>query len=388
MEKPTALLINPPVYDFALFDLFHKPLGLMRIGRWLEEAGYNIDFVDALDVNDAPSLALLGAPRRWPNGTGHFFKQTVEFPVKAHEIKRRYSRYGILCDSFKRRVAAVKPDIVLITSGMTYWYPGVVEAVRTTRMMHPDVPVVVGGVYATLLPGHCERVAEPDHVVCGEPWDTLESILSSHRLPVPKSKPGAGLLLRPEVWRDAGVIRLNRGCPLRCDYCASGLLEPAFQPADVSDSFEAMKELAQTCDVSIFAFYDDALLFEKEASFLPFLHKTIESQLGLAFYLPNAVHLGFLDNETATLMAKAGFREVRLGYESSSVLFHERHDEKVEEGEFEETVRILFDAGFTGRQIVAYILAGLPGQRAGEVDATVRHVTSLGIRASPSGTGR
>ena len=78
---PHALLINPPVYDFALYDLFHKPLGLMHIGRWLEEAGFGVEIVDALDVNDEPSQAILGMPRRLSNGTGHFFKQAVKFPM-------------------------------------------------------------------------------------------------------------------------------------------------------------------------------------------------------------------------------------------------------------------------------------------------------------------
>ena len=382
VEMPHALLINPPVYDFALYDLFHKPLGLMHIGRWLEEAGFGVEIVDALDVNDEPSQAILGMPRRLSNGTGHFFKQAVKFPAIEAAVKRKYSRYGILTESFERRVAATHPEIVLITSGMTYWYPGVVEAVRTVRKLHPGVPLVVGGVYATLLPEHCKRVAEPDHVVCGEPWDALKVILSTYNLPVPKVEPGARTLLKKDVWRGAGALRLNRGCPLHCDYCASPLLEPEFRPGDVDESLVAIREVAQRCDISTFAFYDDALLFEKEATFIPFLEKIIEGDLNLAFYLPNAVHLGMLDFKTATLMVKAGFKEVRLGYESASVSFHEHHDAKVGVGDLEEAVRMLRDAGFDGNQITAYILAGLPGQRAQEIEITVRHAASIGIRAS------
>ena len=381
-RNPTALLINPPVYDFSLFDLFHKPLGLMRIGRWLEEAGYQISFVDALDISDGPSAALLGSPKRKKNNTGKFFTQPATFPAGDGGLKRRYSRYGILSESVSSRIAAARPDIVLVTSGMTYWYPGVVEAVRAARKEHPGVPVVVGGVYATLLPEHCAKKAEPDYVVAEAPSDTLKAILSKHGLPVPPDEPGQKVLLKPEVWRGAGVLRLNKGCPTGCDYCASSLLHPGFHPGNGAESFSVLKELVDTCGVSSAAFYDDALLYRTETGLKPFLEEVVESELEVSFYLPNAVHLGLLDGETASLMRRSGFKEVRLGYESSSESFHENHDYKVRPGDIGEAIKVLLDAGFAGKEIIAYVLAGMPGQRADEVEQSVRHVTSLGIRAS------
>jgi len=382
MDKPAALLINPPVYDFSLYDLFHKPLGLMRIGRWLVEAGYLVTLVDALDIDDEPSQAALGAPRRKNNGTGKFFRQPAPFPADGSMIKRRYSRYGILSESFAHRIAGRKPDIVLITSGMTYWYPGVAEAVRTVRREHPGVPVVVGGVYAALLPEHCEKTAGPDYVVAEKPWDKLKTILSAHSLPVPRGEPSKKALLTPEVWRGAGVLRLNEGCPLRCDYCASSLLHPGFHPGNGEESFGVLRELVEACGISAAAFYDDALLHKKSESLKPFLERVIESDLDISFFLPNAVHLGLLDRDTAVLMRRAGFKEVRLGYESSSVPFHEDHDSKVGAGDFEAAVGVLLDAGFKGGEIIAYILAGMPGQFAEEVEESVRLVSAQGIRAS------
>ena len=382
MTNPAALLINPPVYDFSLYDLFHKPLGLMRIGRWLEEAGYRVSLIDALDISDEPSRAAVGTPKRKPDGTGQFFKQAAEFPAGEGGIKRKYSRYGIIEDSLSQRIAETRPDIVLITSGMTYWYPGVAEAVRLVRRRHPGVPVVVGGVYATLLPEHCEKTALPDHVVSGAAWERLRAILTAYGLPVPAAEPDRRVLLREEVWRGTGVLRLNEGCPMRCDYCASGLLHPGFLPGDGDGLFSVLKEMVGSCGISSVAFYDDALLYKKEESFIPFLERIVESGLEVSFYLPNAVHLGLMDQPTAVLMRKAGFKEVRLGYESSSESFHQHHDGKVEEGDFEEAVHMLLNAGFGSDEIIAYILAGLPEQRAEEVEHTIRYAASLGIRVS------
>ena len=379
--KPSVLLINPPVCDFSLYDLFHKPLGLLRIGRWLEDAGYQVCLVDALDVRDEASRAALGAPRRRDNGTGKFFQQLARFPG-GRVVKRRYSRYGILAESFAQRIARSKPDIVLVTSGMTYWYPGVVETVRTAREQHPCAPIVVGGVYAALLPDHCEKTAEPDYVVATANWNELKRIVKLHRLPVPPGEPDGRVLLREDVWRGAGVLRLNNGCPLGCDYCASHLLYPGFSAGNAGECFRVLAELAGSCHLASFAFYDDALLHCKEKCFVPFLENVVGAGLKVSFYMPNAVHLGLLDLRTAKLMHEAGFEEVRLGYESSSEAFHDCHDGKVEPGDFEESARLLLEAGFSGSEIIAYILAGLPGQRWQEVEESIRRVTSAGIRAS------
>ena len=381
MEKPVALLINPPIYDFALFDLFHKPFGLLRIGKWLEESGYQVVFVDALDYEDTATVRKLGAPLRRGNGTGKFSRQPVPFPAAA-DIRRGYARYGILEESLRRKIREARPDIVLVGSGMTYWYPGVVEAVRHARELHGKVPIFVGGVYASLLPDHCSRVTSADFVISGNPWPRLAHILQSMNLPAPSGPPGKQVLQLENVWKGAGVVKLNEGCPMKCRYCASHLLSPELIRGNPVDGLNYLKLLLEIGRVRFAAFYDDALLSGKEEVLLPFLEGVIEADLNVDFYLPNAIHLRYLDLEAAGLMKRAGFREIRLGYESSSIDFHSRHDSKVVSGEFEEGLSILKEAGFLKEEIIAYILAGMPGQSAAEVEESVRFVSSFGIRAS------
>ena len=45
-----------------------------------------------------------------------------------------------------------------------------------------------------------------------------------------------------------------------------------------------------------------------------------------------------------------------------------------------EGLEALLQAGFAPEQITAYVLAGLPGQEAGEVEQSIRHTASLGMR--------
>lgn len=381
MKSPSVLLIQPPIHDFALYDLFLKPYGLLRIGKWLEMGGWKADFVNALDYTDSASAAALGRVRRKKNGTGKFHRTVIPNPLKGEGKGRRFARYGILPQEFKRRISESSPDIILITSGMTYWYRGVAEAVETAKEVHPEIPVVVGGIYATLMPDHCLRKTGADFAAQGDAEKSLGDILRKLSLPVPPGGIGGPMLLE-NVWRDAGIIRLNTGCPYRCDYCASGVICSSFIPGEAEKGFEQLAAMHNRFGTANFAFYDDALLIYKENVFVPFLKKVIKSGLDLNFYLPNAVHLQFLDREVSRLMVRAGFREIRLGFESSSFDFHSKHDDKYGEGDFPAAVENLKSAGFRPENITVYILAGLPRQDWREVEESVRYAAGFGVKVS------
>jgi radical SAM superfamily enzyme YgiQ (UPF0313 family) len=60
-----------------------------------------------------------------------------------------------------------KPDMILVSSVMTYWYPGVQEAIQSLKDVFPGVPIVLGGVYATLCAEHTSKSSGTDLVVPG-----------------------------------------------------------------------------------------------------------------------------------------------------------------------------------------------------------------------------
>ena len=383
MEKPRALLISPPVYDFALYDLFLKPYGLLRIGRWLSDSGWDTVFADSLSYEGAETLSGVKKPVRNKNGTGKFPRTPVKTPEKMGDIKRRYSRYGIDRESFENKIRSVKrPDVVLVTSVMTYWYPGVAEAVKLVKKIWPDSPVIAGGIYATLLPEHCREKCGADYVVRGEAFPGLKGIFDRLGLPCPDEPPGEKLLSSP-VWKDSAVLRLNRGCPLNCRYCASRSIS-GFSAGSSDEVYKQIEEHVNNWNTKNFAFYDDALLFRKDEIFIPLLERIIESGMDLNFYLPNAVHISYIDSALAALMKRAGFREIRLGFESSSSEFHQKNDRKVSTSLFPDIIKSLRSGGFNGEEIIVYLLAGLPGQEAGEVRDSIEYLGKLGVRISLS----
>jgi radical SAM superfamily enzyme YgiQ (UPF0313 family) len=322
----------------------------------------------------------MGAPHRNPDGTGKFFRQPVEKPLVFPVVRRRFARYGLLPSSIRGRLAGEKPDVILISSGMTYWYPGVAEAAALAREAHPGVPIGIGGVYATLLPEHCARVTRADFIVAGSAYPGLSRELDTRGLPAPPGPLCESPLLLAEECGQAMAVRLNTGCPENCRYCASRLIQGGFSPGDPALLSRVVLSAMERLGTPNFAFYDDALLVGKNTLLFPFLDLISSSGRVPRFFLPNAVHISEIDAETARRLHSGGFDGVRLGLESSEAGFHSKMDGKLDVSGFGSAVDYLRSAGFAGRSIVVYILAGLPGQRREEVEESVRFAASFGVR--------
>jgi hypothetical protein len=370
--RPRALLIQPPIHDFALYDLFLHPFGLLRIGEWLERSGYEVELLDCLDD---------GTPRA--NGVGRFHRTVIPTPAVLSDIDRTYARYGVSQATIRRRIAEFRPMVILITTGMTYWYPGVVEAVGTASTVLPGVPIILGGVYATLLPGHVRSVATRAHIVQRDA-ESLSGLLRDLGLPLLvgglPATPSVRLQLSSRRLSASAVLRLNVGCPRRCAYCASPLLSRAVCHGRWRTAADRIRTMVEH-GIRVFAFYDDALLDSYETGLGPLLEWVISvyGERTLAFYTPNGVHIGLVTAHAAELMRHAGFREIRLGIESLDEEFHEHYDEKQGTEGLARAVEALESAGFRPGEISGYLLAGLPGQNAISVDRSITQTGSFGV---------
>ena len=64
------------------------------------------------------------------------------------------------------------PDIILITSVFTYWSKYVIDCSLYYKEKYPNIPIIIGGVYASLMPEHgvseslisCPRSRPPSQV--------------------------------------------------------------------------------------------------------------------------------------------------------------------------------------------------------------------------------
>jgi radical SAM superfamily enzyme YgiQ (UPF0313 family) len=113
---------------------------------------------------------------------------------------------------------------------------------------------------------------------------------------------------------------------------------------------------------------------------VPLLEALIRSGLRLRFHTPNALHIRGITPSLAGLLARSGFRTVRLGLETALRRGGDAHDRKVDPEEFLSAAHSLRKAGFSAREVGAYLMIGLPGQLPESVVASIHLVKAQGIR--------
>jgi len=381
----SLILINPWIYDFAAYDLWSKPLGLLYLAGFLKHSGFNVHFIDCLNryYPGMPDNNLYKVPKNRLYGTGKFWRMQIEKPYSLKHIQRPYSRYGISIKAFEEELSKVKnPVALLVTSLMTYWYPGVKEAIKVARKIHPGVTVILGGIYARLCNEHAVKTSGADIVVTETDPTSILKILNDIGIEKPEHisdlqpVPYPAFYLLDKI--DYVCLLTSTGCPFTCRYCASRFLSPHMKRRDPHEILEEIVYWRKTFGVRDFAFYDDALLVDSKNHVSILLESIERLDMDLRFHLPNAIHAKELSAEIASLMRRTGFKTIRIGLETSDFSIHKDIDNKISEGDFERAISNLLNAGFKKTDIGAYILVGLPGQSVDSVLETIDFVAGNG----------
>jgi radical SAM superfamily enzyme YgiQ (UPF0313 family) len=380
MTRPTVLLVNPWIHDFAAYDMWAKPMGLLVLATVLRQNGWEPRLVDCLDP-DHPNLGHIKGRK---GSYGHFHREPIAKPEELAHIPRTFSRYGVPYEIIRNDLLSMpRPEAILVTSLMTYWYRGVQETVALLRAVFPGVPLMLGGIYASLMPEHARRKCRPDELVAGPGESRLMDALSRltgisleadpHHSQL-ELKPSFDLLSRVRFL----PLLTSRGCPFQCSYCASRTLVPAFVRRSPD---EVVAEVVDTVDrygIRDIALYDDAFLVEAPRYATPILEAVADRVPGTRWHAPNGLHAFAIDRSVARAMKRAGFETIRIGLESSSDEFHARTGRKTDMAAFVAAVTHLKEAGFSRKQIGVYLLVGLPGQSRASIEDDVDRVLSVG----------
>jgi len=369
----TALVINPYVCDFKLYDEWMHPLGLYLLISRLQSAGFHTRYINCLQPKDDAKKF----------GTAQFPEIEIEKPPLYSTIKRRYKLYGISAQTFKTQLEQCPaPDIICIGSMMTYWLNGVNETIRQVREVYPETPIAVGGIGATLF-GDYIRGCHHHNVFVVDKEINAAGIELSPRI-FKQSKQDISLLdglKLVEKSRHSPVLS-TLGCPLSCEYCASKFLQPDFLIRPVKYVYEEIRFMADKHGVRDFAFYDDALLAEPQKTIIPLAKELGTLKNELRFHTPNGLHLKYINTEVLHYFKILNIADLRFGYESSGTRYRRATGQKISQDILREKAALLNDAGLL--QIsAAYVMAGLPDQTVENVFEEIDTVNSLGLMAKP-----
>ena len=102
-----------------------------------------------------------------------------------------------------------KPDLICVTSIFTYWSKYVKNAVQYYKHKYKKTPILVGGIYASLMPDHCKEYTGCDDVILGT-IDEAEKLIPAYDL----------------VDVDYQILHTTRGCIRKCGFCGTYIIEP------------------------------------------------------------------------------------------------------------------------------------------------------------------
>jgi len=188
------------------------------------------------------------------------------------------------------------------------------------RFRSRGIPVILGGMHATVLPD--EALGHADAVVIGEAepvWAGLLTDLLSGRLaPRYSSVPGDETLTIPWARRDilAGkkylttqTLQASRGCPYDCPFCTvTPYFGRSFRYRDPEDILAEMR----TFDRKLTVILDDNILGDPEAA-----RASLRGKAGLGLRWGGQANLRFAeDPEMVRLLAESGCIGIFVGLES------------------------------------------------------------------------
>ena len=269
-------------------------------------------------------------------------------------------------------------DLVGITA-MTATAPRAYEI--ATRFRRRGVPVVLGGIHATLRPE--EALQHVDAVVAGDVEGLWEQVLNDVRCgalggvyqnPAPadlaRLKPLPRHLLRRDRYATIHAVQATRGCPHRCDFCAVSVFHQHRQRRRPVE--EVVREVADIPDRFVM-FVDDNMMAHDG-----YARELLEALIPLRKWWMTQSSLAMARDEAfIQLAARAGCKGVFVGLETISQqnLGEVRKNfNRVEE--YRRAIRRLHAHGIG---VEAGVVFGFDGDRPEVFETTLRYLDAIEI---------
>ena len=215
------------------------------------------------------------------------------------------------------------PDLICVTSIFTYWAKYVKYAVSYYKRKFKDVPVLVGGIYASLMPQQCKEYTGCDEVIFGV-IEEAEKVIPAYDL----------------VDVDYQIIHTTRGCIRKCKACGVYNIEP---------EWSSKKSIKNEIVKKKIIFYDNNILAN------PFIDNILDelielkSQRKISYVESQSGFDGRILRKRPELAKKlkdAGFKNPKIAWDGPY-----KSKEKIKK-----QIEILVDGGFNSKDISVFML--------------------------------
>jgi radical SAM superfamily enzyme YgiQ (UPF0313 family) len=379
------LLIQPPVQDFYDTDVRLQPIGLCYLKAAVEKHLPDVQVV-VKDFHGGCGRKTIPIPKEL-SYLRDYFPVTDKSPFSTFY---QYYHFGESFNAIEAEVAAIRPDVVGISSLFTPYFREALEvAARVKR--HCDVPLVMGGSHASASPGSLLSSPNVDFVIKGEgekplvqllrhlrgdmPIDEVPNLIFKQNgeqrcnpmsdnypmdeLPLPDLSdfPASRYVL---AGKPMTFMITSRSCPHKCSFCS---VHTTFGHEYRRRSLEnvlAEIETRYRQGYRVIDLEDDNLTYYKSA-FKELCRRLIERfpQREMQFVAMNGISYLSLDDELLQLMFRAGFSHLNLALVSSDKTVRETTKRP---HTLESYLNIVHKAHALGFKIVSYQILGLPSE--------------------------
>jgi len=355
--------INPFFDDYYCFhDYKYQPIGILSVLATLRSAGYEVAFLDAVTNR----------------------RQQTRKPKELENTEGGYYRYGLGDKEYKAALREyTDPQVLLMTSSMTFRWHSIRDAIALTKEVFPEVPVVLGGIYATLAYEHAKKHSGADFVIQAPDGEakalSLVNELTGNPRQMPNPKPFWAFDLLPESKRGFAMLLTSYGCTRNCAHCASRLLYCGYKRRDVDEVIAEIDDRYNQHGVREFHLYDDDLLEDSQNHFELWAREAIRCFPKARFHVPNALLIDQLTLRNAELMKELKVKPIVLGVDAvheAELLGRWWVSYRV----INDTVSLLEKAGFKRYDIKVYVHVSHPTQTLRSLLETIRFLLELGVR--------
>ena len=323
------LFINPPqVYRITqIASGVVPPIGASYIAAYLRENGHKVQFIDSLG-----------------SGMDHF--------TKRGEATLR----GLTFDEILERIPD-GIDVIGVTNLFSHAWPVVRDLAKKIKELHPDIPIVSGGINQTSIPEFILSHGCIDYIVLGEGELTMlklverleknESIEDISGLAYVKDgKPMVNPKQQEDLIEDLDILPwpafdlipienyinaksphgasrgrsiqmiATRGCPYTCTFCtAPKMWLPKWRSRSPKNVVDEMEHWNKKFRVNDFHFEDLTMIYNKEWA-MDFSKELINRGMDISWQMPNGTRAEIFDDEVVDALKACGCLNVAFAPES------------------------------------------------------------------------
>ena len=383
-------LIRPSIVvpRHNITTMFTPPLGLAYVAGTLQDAGYEVDVIDAVGESlDA----------RHPYDNDCFL-------------------YGL---SPGQTIERIDPDsdIIGVAAGFSFEWPSCQELIALIRGRFPHALLIGGGEHVTAMPDQSLSESELDIGVLGEGEETVLELARSYGSgkldPVAiegivyKTKDGAVVtnprrartrqiddiawpawnLLPIESYLERGYgfginrgrsmpVMASRGCPYQCTFCSNPQMwTTRWIARDADLLLDELEHYQREYGAENFDFYDLTAIVKK-SWIVDFCRKIKDRNLSFTWQLPSGTRSEAIDSEVAALLYESGCRNLSYSPESGSPTVLKRIKKRITTDAVLASIKSSYRAGLN---VKCNIMLGFPGETTKEVRESLRFSIRMAI---------